>query len=126
MAGCPAVADVVVAGTPDDRWGHAVTAFIVPHAGLSPGRALTDADAYIRDRSGLPPLKRPKRLVAIDRIPTSAVGKILRRELTAGTFTALAEFRFGEPAGPEEAPPGTAPAGTAQPGGAPFATDGRP
>ena len=136
VAGCPAVADVVVAGTPDDRWGHAVTAFIVPHAGLSPGRALTDADAYIRDRSGLPPLKRPKRLVAIDRIPTSAVGKILRRELTAGTFTALAEFRFGEPAGPEEAPPGTAPpgtappgtapAGTAQPGGAPFATDGRP
>ena len=113
-----------------------MTAFIVPRAGLAAGRALTDADTYIQDRSGLPPLKRPKRLVAIDRIPTSAVGKILRRELTAGTFTPLAEIRSREPAGSEEAPPRTAPPGTvpprtappgtAQPGAAPFATDGRP
>ena len=50
VAACPAVADVVVAGTPDDRWGRAVTAFIVPRAGLAAGRALTDADTYIQDR----------------------------------------------------------------------------
>jgi 2-furoate---CoA ligase len=95
MARCPAVADVVVAGTPDDRWGQAVTAFIVPRGGLAPDRALAEASAYLRDGggAGLPSLKRPKRLVAVDRIPTSAVGKILRRELTAGTFTALAEAR---------------------------------
>ena len=95
MARCPAVADVVVAGTPDDRWGQAVTAFIVPRAGLAPDRALAEASAYLRDAggAGLPSLKRPKRLVAVDRIPTSAVGKILRRELTAGVFTALAEAR---------------------------------
>ena len=102
LARCPAVADVVVAGTPDDRWGQAVTAFIVPRAGLAPDRALAEASAYLRDGAGgtggagaasLPSLKRPKRLVAVDRIPTSAVGKILRRELTAGAFTALAEAR---------------------------------
>jgi 2-furoate---CoA ligase len=90
---CPAVADVVVAGLPDDRWGHAVTAFVVPRAGLDPGRALAEVDGFARDGSGLPSLKCPKRLVAVDRIPISAVGKILRRELVDGHFTALAEVK---------------------------------
>jgi 2-furoate---CoA ligase len=96
LARCPAIADVVVAGLPDDRWGHAVTAFIVPRSGLAPGQALAEVDGFVRDGSGLPSLKRPKRLVAIERVPTSAVGKILRRELTEGRFTALAETRPGE------------------------------
>ena len=30
LAGCPAVSAVVVVGLPDDRWGQAVTAFVVP------------------------------------------------------------------------------------------------
>jgi 2-furoate---CoA ligase len=97
LARCPAIADVVVAGTPDDRWGHAVTAFIVPRSGLAPGPALAEVDGFVRDGSGLPSLKRPKRLVAIERVPTSAVGKILRRELTEGRFTALAETKPGQP-----------------------------
>jgi 2-furoate---CoA ligase len=96
LAKCPAVADVVVAGLPDDRWGHAVTAFVVPRSGLAPDQALAEVDGFVRDGSGLPSLKRPKRLVAVDRIPTSAVGKILRRELTEGRFTALAQTRPGE------------------------------
>jgi 2-furoate---CoA ligase len=93
LARCPAVADVVVAGLPDDRWGHTVTAFVVPRSGLDPGRALAEVDGFARDGSGLPSLKRPKRLVAVDRIPTSAVGKILRRELVDGHFIALAEVK---------------------------------
>ncbi len=93
LARCPAIADVVVAGTPDDRWGHAVTAFVVPRPGLAADQALAEVDGFVRDGSGLPSLKRPKRLVAVERIPTSAVGKILRRELTEGRFTALAEKR---------------------------------
>jgi 2-furoate---CoA ligase len=36
-------------------------------------------------------MKLPKRVVAIEAIPKSAVGKILRRTLTAGDYTALAE-----------------------------------
>jgi 2-furoate---CoA ligase len=39
----------------------------------------------------LPSIKRPKRVVAIGEIPTSAVGKILRRRLVAGEFEALAD-----------------------------------
>ena len=96
LARCPAVAAVVVAGLPDERWGEAVTAFVVPCPGLAPAEALARVDIYLRCESGLPSLKRPKRLVAIDRIPTSAVGKILRRELTEGRFRALAQARPGD------------------------------
>jgi 2-furoate---CoA ligase len=40
---------------------------------------------------GLPSIKRPKRYIAVERIPTSAVGKILRRELSEGRYRPLAE-----------------------------------
>ena len=59
LARCPAVADVVVAGTPDDRWGQAVTAFIVPRAGLAPDRALAEASAYLRDGAAAPAARAP-------------------------------------------------------------------
>ena len=36
-------------------------------------------------------MKRPKRIVVVDQIPKSAVGKILRRHLAAGDFSSLAE-----------------------------------
>jgi 2-furoate---CoA ligase len=88
---CPAVDEVIVVGLPDDRWGSAVTAFVVPRDGADPARTLAELDRYVRTESGLPSLKRPKRLVAVDVIPKSAVGKILRRELVAGQFVPLAE-----------------------------------
>ncbi|GAA0513964.1 4-chlorobenzoate--CoA ligase [Saccharopolyspora subtropica] len=89
---CPEVADVVVVGMPDDRWGQAVTAFFVPAAGHTPEDAAAALTAYIRSGSGLPPLKRPKKVIAVAEIPKSAVGKILRRELTDGRFSPLAEL----------------------------------
>ena len=91
LARCPAVSAVVVVGLPDDRWGQAVTAFVVPAQDFSPERAAVQLSEYVRDGSGLPSLKRPKRYIAVDRIPTSAVGKILRRELTEGRYHPLAE-----------------------------------
>ena len=93
LSRCPAVSAVVVVGLPDDRWGQAVTAFVVPAKDFSAERAVAHLSAYARDSSGLPSLKRPKRYIAVDRIPTSAVGKILRRELTEGRYHALAEVR---------------------------------
>jgi 2-furoate---CoA ligase len=90
---CPAVSDIVVVGLPDDRWGSAVTAFVVPTDGYTPENALAELDSFARQRSGLPSLKRPKRLLAVSQIPKSAVGKILRRELTAGHYQVLAELR---------------------------------
>lgn len=89
---CPEVADVVVVGMPDDRWGQAVTAFFVPAAGRTPEDAAAALSAYIRSGSGLSPLKRPKKVVAVAEVPKSAVGKILRRELAGGRFHPLAEL----------------------------------
>ncbi len=91
LARCPAVSAVVVVGLPDDRWGQAVTAFVVPAKDFSPERAVAHLSAYAKDSSGLASLKRPKRYVAVASIPTSAVGKILRRELTEGRYQPLAE-----------------------------------
>lgn len=92
---CPAVADICVAGMPHERWGSAVTAFVVAADGHSPDDMLAELQRYIAGPSGLPPFKRPKRIVAVARIPRSAVGKTLRRTLVAGEFQPLAELDLG-------------------------------
>jgi 2-furoate---CoA ligase len=86
---CAAVADVCVVGLPDERWGHAVTAFVVPAHGVDPDTAVAETVAHAR--TVLPSLKRPKRVVAVEAIPRSGVGKTLRRTLVAGEFEALAD-----------------------------------
>jgi 2-furoate---CoA ligase len=91
LAGCPDLDEVIVVGTPDDKWGHAVTAFVVAPAGSDPATTLDRVQAWARDASGLPSMKRPKRVVVVAEIPKSAVGKTLRRRLTGGDFAALAD-----------------------------------
>ena len=88
---CPAIDDVCVVGLPDDRWGRAVTAFVVPAAGLEPGVAAARTLDHARDH--LPSLKRPKKAIAVDAIPRSGVGKTLRRTLVAGEYVARGEAR---------------------------------
>ena len=75
----PDVADVAVAGTPDDEWGHLVTAFVVP----DPGRDVPTLEA-LRDavKERLPPYCAPRRLVVVAAIPRTALGKVRRGELT--------------------------------------------
>jgi 2-furoate---CoA ligase len=79
----PAVAEVAVAGLPDERWGQRVVAFI-KRAGDVDGATL---DAYCRD-SALANFKRPKEFVFVAEVPKSPVGKILRRMLVAGEYEA--------------------------------------
>jgi 2-furoate---CoA ligase len=92
LARCPDVAEVAVAGVPDEKWGQAVTAFVVtaPADGLLQDRARRIA-AWARADSGLAAYKRPKRVVLIDSLPKSPVGKILRRELVAGHYETRGE-----------------------------------
>jgi len=92
---CPSIDEVIVAGLPHDKWGQAVTAFVIPRPGVSAQRALVDLTEYIFNQSGLSSLARPKRVVVVDRIPKSAVGKVLRREFVSGNFSALAETADG-------------------------------
>ncbi|WP_235781066.1 class I adenylate-forming enzyme family protein [Sinomonas notoginsengisoli] len=91
LAGCPYLDQVIVAGTPHEKWGSAVTAFFVPADRNAPREALALVQSWVRQESGLAPLKRPKRYVAVDAIPTSAVGKILRRRLVGGDYQMLAD-----------------------------------
>lgn len=91
LARCPEIDDVVVVGLPDERWGQAVTAFVVPGRGTDPTAAAEQALAFAR--TALPSLKRPKRVVAVDAVPRSAVGKTLRRVLVAGDYAAKGEAR---------------------------------
>jgi len=96
FARCSAVRETVVVGLEDDRWGQAVTVFFVPADGLNARDAMTALQAYARQHSGLPSLKRPKRFIAVEEIPKSAVGKLLRRKFRDGQYTPLADS--GSPA----------------------------
>ena len=77
----PAVAEVAVAGLPDERWGQRVAAFVVRRGAVA-GEAL---DEHCR-ASTLPAFKRPREYAFVREIPKSPVGKILRRQLVAGEF----------------------------------------
>jgi len=67
----PAVAQVSVFGTPDEKWGEAVTAAVV----LRPGKKIDPAElvALVREHKG--PVQAPKRIEFVDSIPQTAVGK---------------------------------------------------
>lgn len=77
----PAVSEVAVVGTDDERWGKIVTAFIQRREPV----AEAALDQHCRD-SGLANFKRPRRYVFVQQIPKSPVGKLLRRLLVAGDY----------------------------------------
>jgi long-chain acyl-CoA synthetase len=73
----PFVEDVAVVGLPDDRSGEQVVAAVV----LAPGAEL-DAEAIRTYARGiLTPYKVPRRVVAVDELPKSLIGKVLRRQV---------------------------------------------
>ncbi|QKV17045.1 AMP-binding protein [Oricola thermophila] len=76
------VAEVAVVGLPDERWGKIVTAFVKRKGEVS----AEELDDHCR-RSGLANFRRPRRIVFVDEIPKSPVGKILRRKLVAGEYS---------------------------------------
>jgi len=68
----PSVADVVVVGVPDDRFGEAVTAVVAPAAGATPDE---DEIAEAVEHSGLARFKRPRHVVVVERVPRGPNGK---------------------------------------------------
>jgi long-chain acyl-CoA synthetase len=80
----PGVREVAVVGAPDERWGELITAVIA----LEPGTELDSDDVIAHCRTRLGGFKVPKRVVFVDELPKSGVGKILKarikEELWAG------------------------------------------
>ncbi|MGE0487242.1 MAG: class I adenylate-forming enzyme family protein [Gammaproteobacteria bacterium] len=80
----PDVERAAVVGMPDERWGEAVTACIIPRNGA----AIDDAALIAFARERLAGFETPKRIVVMDEFPTTVGGKILkykiRQALAAG------------------------------------------
>jgi 2-furoate---CoA ligase len=77
----PAVSEVAVVGLPDERWGKVIAAFIKRAAPIAEG----ELDEHCR-ASGLANFKRPRRIIFVNEIPKSPVGKLLRRKLVSGEY----------------------------------------
>ncbi|ULX54248.1 4-coumarate--CoA ligase [Cupriavidus taiwanensis] len=73
----PAVTEVSVVGVPSERWGETPVAFVALRAGV--GASAQEVLAWANERLG-----KTQRLAAIhevERLPRSAIGKVLKREL---------------------------------------------
>ena len=73
----PKVQECAVVGIPDDAYGEALLAAIVPTAGESP--TAEELIEHCRDHIG--GYKIPRRYVFLDELPKSAVNKVLKHEL---------------------------------------------
>lgn len=77
IAANPKVAEVAVAGIPDDYRGETIKAWVV----LKPGEVLAGPEILAWCRERLAPFKIPTLIEFRQQLPKSAVGKILKREL---------------------------------------------
>jgi acyl-CoA synthetase (AMP-forming)/AMP-acid ligase II len=72
-----AVAEAAVVALPDERWGEVVVLAVVPRA-----RAAIDlARLHAAFEAGLARFKHPRRIVVLDRLPRTALGKVQKAAL---------------------------------------------
>jgi acyl-CoA synthetase (AMP-forming)/AMP-acid ligase II len=77
----PAVLEAAVVARPDERWGEVPVAFVA----LRPEAAATADDLIEHCRGQLAKFKVPKDVTFIEALPRNPSGKVLKRELRAGS-----------------------------------------
>ena len=75
------VAECAVVGLPDERWGKIVVAFVKRRGDVTQEALIEHCRT-----STLANFKRPKKYVFVAELPKSPVGKLLRRDLVAGSY----------------------------------------
>jgi len=96
----PGVADSIVVGVPDERWGEVVTAYVVRAPGRLPEDD-TEAAAVLEDWTGAHPglarYKRPRRYRFVTELPYNATGKKVHYLAKASAADDQAAGLFVEP-----------------------------
>jgi long-chain acyl-CoA synthetase len=76
----PKVMQVAVIGIPDEKWGEAVHAIVVPH----PGEEVTEEEVIAHAKEWIGGFKVPKSVeIRTEELPLSGAMKVLKRELRA-------------------------------------------
>jgi len=73
----PGIHEAAVFGVPDEKWGEAVCAAIVPASGY----ALRQEEIIEHCRQYIGGYKIPRRMAFVEALPKTALGKVLRTEL---------------------------------------------
>jgi acyl-CoA synthetase (AMP-forming)/AMP-acid ligase II len=77
LSACPGVDECVIIGIPDERWGEAVKAVVVP----APGAELSAAGVIAFCRARLAHYQCPASVDFVEDLPRNATGKVLKRAL---------------------------------------------
>ena len=73
----PAIAEVSVMGTTDEKWGEVPVAFVA----LKPGASASDLELIEFLRPRINKIKLPREVIFIETLPRNAYGKVLKLEL---------------------------------------------
>ena len=96
LATAPGVAEGAVIGLSDPHWGEVPVAVVLPGPGFDPGRVLAHFEGQIAR------FKRPRRVIAVDALPRTALGKVSIAELKAMVGGAAEACQLGSMAGAAE------------------------
>ncbi|MDY0045146.1 MAG: hypothetical protein RBS82_10860 [Syntrophales bacterium] len=73
----PKISEAAVVGTPDEKWGESVTAYIVAAA----GETMELEEVLAHCKNNLAKYKIPRAVKFMRNLPRNAAGKVLKREL---------------------------------------------